>query len=54
MTALQSVYFPDHADCPLPHGIKPGNYTVNQICQLLRDNADNPQAIHFIADMMEV
>ena len=33
-----------------PGGILPGNY---ELVKLLRENADNPEAIRFIADMLE-
>jgi hypothetical protein len=34
--------------------IKPGDYTINEIVNLLRENKNKPAVIQFIADMMEV
>lgn len=36
-----------------PHGIAPGRYTVTELAILLRQHKDDPQAIQFIADMLE-
>lgn len=38
---------------PYPGGIKPGEYAVNELVDMLRQNAHNPDAILFIADMLE-
>lgn len=38
---------------PYPGDIKPGYYTRDQAAGLLRKLSDNPQAIHFLADMLE-
>ena len=34
-----------------PGGIEPGIYSVNDVAEMLRRNAENPEAIRFIADM---
>lgn len=44
-----TVYIPSNQ-----FGIAEGNYNTNQIVQLLRDFKNNPEAIEYIADMMEV
>lgn len=36
-----------------PGGIKPGAYDTNEVVTILRENAYNPEAIRFIADMLE-
>jgi hypothetical protein len=36
-----------------PGDIKPGYYETNEVVKLMRDNAHNPKAIQFIADMLE-
>jgi len=36
-----------------PGSIEPGYYQGNQIVELLRDNKHDPEAIQFIADMLE-
>ena len=38
---------------PDPGDIQPGEYQGNEIVELLHQNADNPEAIRFIADMLE-
>ena len=38
---------------PYPGDIQPGVYEGNEIVELLREHADNPEAIRFIADMLE-
>lgn len=38
---------------PYPGSIKPGEYAVNELVDMLRQNAHNPDAILFIADMLE-
>ena len=35
-------------------GIKPGYYDQNGLVELLREHAENPEAIRYIADMLEV
>ncbi len=35
------------------HGIEPGDYDLNGIVELLRDHKNDPDAIQYIADMME-
>ena len=37
-----------------PGGIQPGIYTRNQVVSLMRKHAENPEAIRFLADMLEV
>jgi hypothetical protein len=49
-----SVIIPDPEEGEEPEcGIKPGIYLVNDIVQLLREHADNPDIIRYLADMME-
>lgn len=38
---------------PYPGDIKPGQYDTKQLVDLLRRNAHDPQAILFLADMLE-
>jgi hypothetical protein len=38
---------------PYPGDIQPEEYQGNEIVELLREYADNPEAIRFIADMLE-
>jgi hypothetical protein len=38
---------------PYPGDIQPEEYGGNEIVELLREYAENPEAIRFIADMME-
>jgi len=42
--------------CPLYHPgyIEQGKYTVNEFVDLLREHKDNPEAIQFLADMLEI
>jgi hypothetical protein len=35
------------------YGVKPGYYNSKQMLQLLDIHKDNPDAVHFIADMLE-
>lgn len=45
---------PDHDnDAPYPGGIEPGTYTRNQVVALLREQKNCPEAVQFIADMLE-
>ncbi len=37
-----------------PGDIQPGEYSVNEVVEMLRKHKDNPDAIQFIADMLEV
>lgn len=46
-------YDPDDPE-PYPGGIEPGYYTLSQFIALLRHHADNPEAIRFLADMLEM
>jgi len=46
-------YDPDDPK-PYPGGIKPGYYLVNEFVQLLRDHRHDPDAIYFLADLLEV
>jgi hypothetical protein len=34
-------------------GVPPGQYNINGVVNLLRENKENPEVIQFIADMME-
>ena len=36
-----------------PGGMVPGVYNIQELVDLLRDHADDPAAIYFIADMLE-
>jgi hypothetical protein len=36
-----------------PGNIEPGDYDINGLVALLRQNKRNPEAIQFIADMLE-
>jgi len=36
-----------------PGGIEPGDYDTNGIVELLRAHCNDPEAVYFIADMME-
>jgi hypothetical protein len=36
-----------------PGDIQPREYLGNEVVELLREHADNPAAIRFIADMLE-
>lgn len=38
---------------PYAGDIRPGTYTLNETVALLRQHKDDPEAIQFIADMME-
>jgi hypothetical protein len=39
---------------PYPGDIKPGYYSKAQVRELLRKHKDNPEALQFIRDMLEV
>jgi hypothetical protein len=45
-------YNPDDPK-PYPGDIKPGVYEGNELVELLRQHSANPEAIRFIADMLE-
>lgn len=52
----QSAARPDRKPIFIPdndHGVKPGYYTIPDIVRLLRKHHVDPNAVHFIADMME-
>ena len=50
-----ALVIPDYEDNKeYPGGIKPGRYTMNEVVDLLRIHSFDPEAIQFIADMMEV
>lgn len=38
---------------PYPGDIQPGEYSLRAVIELLRKFADNPDAVRFIADMLE-
>jgi hypothetical protein len=38
---------------PYPGDSQPGEYQGNEIVKLLRQHANNPEAIQFIADMLD-
>lgn len=44
---------PEAPGRPYPGGIAPDVYNLVELVHLLRDHADNPEAIRFIADMLE-
>jgi hypothetical protein len=39
---------------PYPGGIKPGRYRRSEIKKLLKKHKNNPEALQFIRDMLEV
>jgi hypothetical protein len=45
-------YDPDHPS-PSPGNIQPGYYTMRGLVDLLRTYAEDPEAIRFIADLLE-
>ena len=45
---MNRVYIPENGN-----GIKEGFYSINDICELLKDNLDNPTRIFYIADMIQ-
>ena len=51
-TLLIPDYDPDDPK-PYPGDIKPGVYEGNELVELLREHSANPEAIWFIADMLE-
>jgi hypothetical protein len=51
-TLLIPDYDPDDPK-PYPSDIKPGVYEGNELVGLLREHSANPEAIWFIADMLE-
>jgi hypothetical protein len=36
-----------------PAGFRPGRYGQQEVVEMLRKHKDNPEAVQFIADMME-
>ena len=46
-------YDPDKAE-PYPGDIKPGCYRRSEIKKLLKKHKDNPKALQFLRDMLEV
>ena len=46
-------YDPYEADKRYPGGIEPGSYTRNEVVGMLRGVADDPQAVRFVADILE-
>ncbi len=49
---LVPEYDPDDPQ-PYPGGIEPGVYFLSGLVALLREHAEDPEAIRFIADMLE-
>lgn len=50
------LLIPDHEtdqDEGYPGDIEPGIYSLNEVVELLRKHKGNPDAIQFIADMLE-
>jgi hypothetical protein len=45
-------YYPMDSQ-PYAGDIQPGEYQGNEVIELLREHAHNPEAIRFIADMLE-
>ena len=45
-------YDPETAE-PYPGDIQPGEYDTTGLVELLREHAHHPEAIRFIADMLE-
>ena len=43
----------DEDETRYPGDIKPGYYTHQELVGLLRTHCNNPEAIHFLADMLE-
>ena len=51
---IPMLYIPEPAEGETnPGNIAPGRYTLAELVDLLRDHKNNPEAIQFIADMME-
>ena len=46
--SIPPVFIPTNAN-----GVKPGYYTRRDIVELLRKHAEEPNAVYFIADMLE-
>ena len=53
LTVIVPEHDPDQPE-EYPGGIQPGQYDQNGIVALLRQHAEHPEAIRFIADMLEV
>lgn len=54
-----AILIPEHdpeftSTASYPGGIRPGIYRGNALASLLRNHKHNPEAVQFIADMMEV
>jgi hypothetical protein len=43
----------DEGDEPYPGGIEPGHYDLAGLVALLRQHKQDPDAIQFLADMLE-
>ena len=43
----------DESDERYPGDMVPGIYSLNEVVELLRKHKENPDAIQFIADMLE-
>ena len=53
---MTTLIIPDHdpeAPQSYPGDIQPGAYSSNELVELLREQTHNPEAILFIADMLE-
>lgn len=46
-------YDPYHPE-PYPGGIKPGYYNNAEVEALIEKHGDNPEALQFVADMIEL
>jgi len=44
---------PEEEQLPAPFGVAPGYYNPKQLLELLLQHKHNPDAVHFIADMLE-
>ena len=53
MTTLSIPDYDPDDPRPYPGDIRPGEYTSNELVELLRKHAHDPEAICFIADMLE-
>jgi hypothetical protein len=55
--AMLTLVIPEHdpyeSDAPYPGDIKPGTYTLQEVVDLLRQHKNNPDAVQFLADMLE-
>ena len=53
----ETIIIPDYDPYnpkPYPGDIKPGYYSKSEIKKLLKKHKDNPEALQFLRDMLEV